>query len=351
MVHASQNPLSALFSRLNQSPVPALAPHAQLTPGGSLANTLVGIARLSAAYDAKARLSVGLSGAVGNDLLGEYFSGALADAGVTVLPDGGGAPATGTVLVLPSGDGQRSFLCHFPATHGPPSCAAARARVAGSRMLVVEGYLWDEPGAEASLPALIGAAADGGAMVVLTGGDPGVVARHRGAILNALDHCSQRGAEVALFANHDEASALLGEAHELGASGGAVRLAAALGALCSVAVVTDGGAGSHVVVRGLLSSLPPAALPGAVVDTCGAGDAYAAGFCFALLNGIDAPGAGAFGAAVAARVISRHGAQLTEAEVLELVAMLPASCALLPPIASIVGACGAAAAHAARMRA
>jgi sugar/nucleoside kinase (ribokinase family) len=50
------------------------------------------------------------------------------------------------------------------------------------------------------------------------------------------------------------------------------------------------------------------------VDTCGAGDGYAAGFMYGFLTGLDPTSMGRFGARVASTVIAKHGGALSTAE-------------------------------------
>ena len=59
------------------------------------------------------------------------------------------------------------------------------------------------------------------------------------------------------------------------------------------------------------------------MDTCGAGDAYTAGFLHAFLTGLDVASIGAFSAKVASAVISRPGACLSAPEAVHLVQTLP----------------------------
>ena len=75
----------------------------QITPGGSLANTLVAISRLSKA-SGRSRLNVALAASCSSDAVGQYFATSLNNAGVAVLPVSEEPGHTGTVFVLSSPD-------------------------------------------------------------------------------------------------------------------------------------------------------------------------------------------------------------------------------------------------------
>lgn len=90
-----------------------------------------------------------------------------------------------------------------------------------------------------------------------------------------------------------------------------------------MAVVTDGAHGSYLSAIGQLLLVPPywAAVP--PLDTCGAGDAYAAGLLYGFLCGYDLGSMGRAGARVASTVISRQGAALSEQQAHDLAVALP----------------------------
>ena len=70
-------------------------------------------------------------------------------------------------------------------------------------------------------------------------------------------------------------------------------------------------------------SIPPFWIAKPPTDTCGAGDAYAAGFLYGLLNGFDVPSMGRAAARVASIIISRSGASLSADEADQLAGELP----------------------------
>ena len=308
----------------------------QLNAAGLLANTLAACALLgsarSASDDAHAarsasRARIAMAGPIGDDHLGHFFRAAFAKVGVQCIEPAPSGSATGTVIVLTTPDAQRSFLS-YP---GPPAplqlSQTARGAIAAARCLVIEGYLWEMPGAAAAIAEAISVARSNGRSVAMTVSDVGVVQRFREHMLQAA-----RSADI-LFTNAAEARALVGS--ERVASGAEQRpgragarshagmhdaedAALQLGRTCPIAVVTDGSHGSYVTALGQLHSIPPRWSLDPPIDTCGAGDAYAAGFLHGYLTGMPVQAMGDFAAATASAVISHHGPQLLQhqAEVL-----------------------------------
>ncbi|KAK9831302.1 hypothetical protein WJX81_000167 [Elliptochloris bilobata] len=142
-------------------------------------------------------------------------------------------------------------------------------------------------------------------MAAVAGGDP-QGAFHRAQLAAA-------GVYV-LFANREEASALLGQ------DVSAEEAALALGPHCGLVAVTDGARGSCLSAMGRLQVVPPFWAPDQPVDTCGAGDAYAAGLLYARLSGLDPAGMGAAAARAASAAIARRGAAISAADASKVVA-------------------------------
>ena len=121
-----------------------------------------------------------------------------------------------------------------------------------------------------------------------------------------------------LIAFRSEAAALLGRP-----TCTAQEAALALGPHCKVVLVTDGAHGSCISAMGQLQNVPPCWTTSTPVDTCGAGDGYAAGALYGFLCGYDLMNIGRAGARVASAVILRQGAATTESEALHLVKSMP----------------------------
>ena len=140
--------------------------------GGSAANTAVGVASLGghAAFIGKVR----------DDRLGEVFAGDIRKAAVAFDSSpakSGLATASCHILVTP--DGQRSMNTFL-------GCAAAldagdmdAKTIEASKILYVEGYLWDTPGAKAAIRSAIARAKAAKRQVAFTLSDSFCVGRWR----------------------------------------------------------------------------------------------------------------------------------------------------------------------------
>jgi hypothetical protein len=276
------------------------------------------LAAAGAAAGAHPPLSVGWAPVAGADAQAAFHAASMSEAGVTVVPAGPSGAATGTVVVLTTADAQRTFLAHVAPPPSPLAWApAVLAAAASTRVLLVEGYLWELPGAEAAIAAAIDAARAAGGLVALTAGDAGVCRRARGAMLRALEG----GAADVLFANRAEAAALLGAGDDPADAGPPAHdAAAALGSHVGVACVTDGANGAALSALGALCVVPPVWGKAPPVDTNGAGDAFAAGALHGLLAGLPVAALGRAGARAAAAVIARTGSTLTAGEAAGVVA-------------------------------
>lgn len=103
----------------------------------------------------------------------------------------------GTVMVLTTPDANRTFLSYLgEAQQELHLTEAVLSAIEHSRMLIIEGYLWEMPCARTVLMDAIAAARQGGAAVALTAGDAGLVQRHREDLWAALE----AGADL-LFCN------------------------------------------------------------------------------------------------------------------------------------------------------
>lgn len=255
--------------------------------GGSVANSCVAAAALGA--------RVAYLGTVAEDSLGDIFADDIARAGVhfpSARLSGADARGTARCMILVAPDGSRTMNTYLGACTAFTEAQVDEDIVRASAIIYLEGYLFDDPAAKAAFRKAARIARQAGRRVALSISDPFCADRHRAdfrALLADVD---------ILFANELEAESLFRTDFE-----GAVRAVASL----PVAVLTRGPLGSVILSAGERIEIP--ALPTEVVDTTGAGDAYAAGFLAGLAAGRSLRDCGLTAAACAAEVISHYGAR------------------------------------------
>ena len=92
----------------------------------------------------------------------------------------------GVCMVLTTEDANRTFLSYLGARQELHLTDEIAAAIASSRLLLIEGYLWEMPGAEEAIRQAIAVARACGALVALTAGDAAVVQRHRAELWGAM---------------------------------------------------------------------------------------------------------------------------------------------------------------------
>jgi sugar/nucleoside kinase (ribokinase family) len=269
--------------------------------GGSAANTVAGIAALGgrAAYIGK----------VADDQLGDVFTHDIRAIGVTYdTPPLKEGLSTARCLIFVTPDAQRTMQTFLGATTqlGPEDLDMDY--ITGAKVVYLEGYLWDQPRAKAAMREAAIKAQGAGVKVSLTLSDAFCVDRYRAEFLELV----QNHVDI-LFANESEILSLY-QVQDFDAALQHVRGA------CEIAALTRSEKGS-VIVNGGEVHVIDAEQGVTVVDTTGAGDAYAAGFLYAYTKGYGLAACGRLGGIMAAEVISHYGAR-PEADVRALAAQV-----------------------------
>lgn len=256
-----------------------------LQPGGSAANT--------ARWLAWAGQTTSLLGCIGDDPLGAVASSALIRDGVRPLLAVRPSSTTGTCIVLVGPTGERTMLPDAGANDLFDECDLPVAAFAGGDHLHVSGYiLLRSKSRPAGLAAIRRARAAGMTVSLDASSAAPIKARPDAfdAVYPMLD---------LLLANADEAFALTGSGDPHGA-------AAALADRTPAVVVKLGSDGALCAQAGGTSCSP--AIDTTVVDTTGAGDAFAAGLLASWTAGASLQQALESGNEVAARAVGRVGA-------------------------------------------
>lgn len=278
----------ALIDARTAESIYAAMPPARETSGGSAANTCAVAAQLGA--------RVAYLGKVANDQLGSVFAHDIRASGVHFPspPLAGGAP-TARCMILVTPDGQRTMNTFLGACVTLGEDDVDERLVAASSVVYLEGYLFDPPAAQAAFHKAARAAHAAGRQVALSLSDAFCVDRHRAAFRELV-----AGHVDILFANEVEITSLYEENTFEGAAEAARRDVA-------MAALTRSEAGS-LILRAT-ETVEIGAAPTKVVDTTGAGDAYAAGFLAGWVAGQPLAACGRLGAIAAAEVISHYGAR------------------------------------------
>ena len=258
--------------------------------GGSAGNTAAGIAALGG--------RAGFIGQVAPDQLGEFYRHDLTSTGVefiTPASDVGVPTARSMILVTP--DGHRTMNTFLGAAQHLPSSALDEEQIRDSKILYLEGYLWDPETPRYAMVQAIEVARDAGRKVAFTLSDTFCVDRHRDGFNELIDG----GRVDILFANQAEIEALAGVAHLESA-------VAAIAPKVETLVVTCSEQGALAVRNGERADVSAEPIK-ELVDTTGAGDLFAAGFLFGTARGKSLSDSLRLGAICAAEVIQHYGAR------------------------------------------
>ncbi len=277
MVLVDNDEMQSIIARLPSAPPAAT--------GGSAANTTFNAARLG--------LRTTFLGKLGDDAAAAEYRRLYAANGVDASRFKHAALPNARCLVLVTPDAQRTMRTCLGAAATLAPAEVSPADFAGCRHAHVEGYvLFDRALADATLAAARAA----GCTLSLDLASFEVVAAARDWILTQLGH----GIDT-VFANEDEIRALFQtESTDYAAH------ARALAAHGTLAVVKLGKDGAWLARGDELHRVEPVRVP-AVVDTNGAGDAFAAGFLAGHLRGLALPACGRLAALLGAETVRHLG--------------------------------------------
>jgi len=256
--------------------------------GGSAANTAAGLAALGA--------RVGFIGKVSDDQLGEVFRHDIRAVGVDFnTPPLTEGLSTARCLIFVTPDAQRTMQTFLGACTAFSAADVDEETIKNSKVLYLEGYLWDAPHAIEGLLKAIDVAKKAGTKVAFTTSDAFCVGRFRDQFLDLI----QNHVDI-LFANESEILSLF-ETEDFDDAVRRVR------PMCEIAAVTRSEKGS-IVVSGDATHVIAAEKVN-VLDTTGAGDAYAAGFLYGYTQGKPLDACGRLGGLMASEAISHYGAR------------------------------------------
>ncbi len=257
----------------------------RITSGGSAANTINGLARLG--------VQTGFLGSLGKDTWGEHF---ISDFEKNeVIPHiNYSSTDSGRAIALVTPDGERTFATYLGAAVELSASHIHEYTFTNYKVVHIEGYLLQN---YELIEQSVQQAIANSVHVSLDLASYNVVEQH----LDFLKHLIPKKVDI-LFANEEEAMALTGENPE--------QAVIAMGEMVPLSIVKTGANGSLVFDRKTVTKIE--ALPSACLDTTGAGDLYAAGFLYGLIQGEEMKECGRYGSILAGHVIREIGAKINE---------------------------------------
>ncbi len=256
-------------------------------PGGSGANQAVWLGAMGANVVFAARV-----GANDKTMYENYFRGL----GVVPVLAGDKEQPSGVLVTIVDPDGERSFLTDRGANLNLSPDDLNDSLLDDIGMVMVSGYSFFAPGPRAAVQALFAAARARGIAVAVDPASVGFLVEVGAA--QFLDWTD--GADW-IFANESEAEALTGVV-------GYEAQTRALGERFGTVLIKRGRLGAALGGRDGVRVLLPAPVV-TVIDSTGAGDAFAAGFIAAHLAGDDEAAALAKGITAGAKAVQSIGGQ------------------------------------------
>lgn len=255
--------------------------------GGSAANTMACFAALGGcgAYIGK----------VAPDEFGKNFADDMNKTGIYFntppLIDG---PPTAQCLIFVENNGLRTMNTFLGASVLVAPEDINETLIANSEITYLEGYLFDREHAKKAFLIAASYVRKHNKKLSLTLSDTFCVERHRDDFKNLI----KNHVDI-LFANEYELQAL----YQTETLVEAIKL---VQADCPLTAVTKGAAGSVIITPTAIIDIDAYPVT-TIVDTTGAGDAYAAGFLYGISYGHTLEKAGALGSRIAAEIIGQMG--------------------------------------------
>jgi sugar/nucleoside kinase (ribokinase family) len=203
---------------------------------------------------------------------------------------------SGSCMVLVTPDGERTMATFLGASVLFTAADIPKEEIQGARIFHCSGYQWFGPQKQVLLEALAWAKQHG-VMISVDVSDPSVAQYLREDMLHVLSEYAD-----VIFANREEAHLLFG--------GSPQKVAQELATQGKLAVIKLGSEGA-LLHRGQ-EQVFISAEPVTVVDTTAAGDMFAAGVLYGLLQERSLAQMGHMGAILAGDVIGHYGATLSK---------------------------------------
>ncbi|NDV78881.1 adenosine kinase [Dysgonomonas sp. 511] len=260
----------------------------EIVSGGSAANTIVGLAQLG--------VDTGFIGKIGKDQFGNHFKRDMHKYNITSYLTEVDEPSGVASTFFIAKDGERTFGTYLGAAALLDAGSLNPEDFKGYEYFYIEGYLVQNY--ELIKRAII-LAKEAGSEVILDMASYNIVEASRDFLLDIIPQYVD-----IVFANEDEAKALYNMEAEEAVS--------QLAEIVDIAIVKTGAKGSWIQQGNNKIFIPARKVNCA--DSTGAGDLYASGFIFGLINNFPLETCGEMGTLLASEVIQSVGAKIPDSK-------------------------------------
>ncbi len=282
MTLADADTQSALLSKFNIE-------NANKCSGGSAANTLIAFSQMGGKAGYITRL--------GDDKLGEFYASEFTDLDIKLSAKKDTENPTGTCAVFITPDSERTMQTCLAASALFSSDEVDKELIKDSEWIYVEGYALSQDNSFKAVLESIETAKASNTKVAITFSDIFITE----IFGKQLKECVSKSDLV--FCNENEA---LNYTKTETIADAAKSLANEVNSF----VITLGSKGALAVIDGKKYEF--SSYPASLKDTTGAGDMFAAGFLFGMINNNDIKFAGHLASATAAEIVSQLGARYND---------------------------------------
>lgn len=248
-----------------------------------------------------------LAGLVADDIFGKQYLERVNHIGILNKIRKADTGMTGSSIILVTEDGQRTMNTCLGNSRYYTKEDVPAEEIKKSKYLFITGYQWDTEKQIEAMEYALKIAKDNDTKVAFDLADPFAVNRSKNMFKDVIENYAD-----IVFANEEEAKMM----YECDAEEAVEKL----GSMCEIAVVKIGERGSLIKAKNEKVIILPAKKIN-VVDTTAAGDMYAGGFMYGLINGYDLEKCGKTAHVCAESVIQNIGAKLPK-DIKELVKLI-----------------------------
>ena len=262
----------------------------KVVAGGSVANTMAGIAYLNG--------SPSFIGKVNSDKFGDLYKKSLEDINVNFpyIKKNESLP-TGASIILITPDSERTMCTYLGVSSYLSADDISKNNILDHELIFLEGYLWDKGDSEKMFKHAINAAKQNNIKIAMTLSDVFCVTRHKQDFYNLLKNDLN-----ILIGNENEINELTGKKNLLDSINH-------LKEFDKLIVITRSDKGSMAIKNNEIINCESIKVD-KILDLTGAGDLFAAGFLKEYLEKSDIKKCLAVGSITASKIIQQIGARL-----------------------------------------